>query len=50
MKEKSNENFKNQSKTNIIGTHQTIMSKEAIVNFMNKQVMKKYPDHDYKSL
>jgi plasmid maintenance system killer protein len=50
MEEKFDENSKDHSKAKIIGTYHTIMSKEALVNMMSKQVMKKYLDHEYKVL
>jgi hypothetical protein len=39
---------KHHSKIKIIGINQTIVLKEVLINLMNKQVMKKYPNHDYK--
>jgi hypothetical protein len=50
MEEKFDEDSKDHSKTKIIGTYHTIMSKEALVNMMSKHVMKKYPYHYYKVL
>ncbi len=50
MEEKNDEYLEDQNKTQIIGTDQTIMLEEALVNPLSKQVMKKYPNHDYKIL
>ncbi len=47
MEEKNDENSKDQSKTKIIGIDQIVVSKEALVNIMSQQVIKKFPNHDY---
>jgi hypothetical protein len=47
MKEKFDEDLKDQQKVEIIGTYQTITSKEALVNLMSQHVMKIFTYHDY---
>jgi hypothetical protein len=47
MEKKSNEDSKDQRNTKVIGTDKIIVSKEALVNLMNQQVMKIFIYHDY---
>ncbi len=47
MEEKFDEDLKDQRKTNIIGTNQTLGLEKALVNLMNQHVMKIFIDHDH---
>jgi len=48
MEERIDEHLKGQNKTKIIGIDHIVVLEEALINMMNKQIMKKYPNHDYK--
>jgi len=43
MEEKFDEHLKGQNKTKIIGIDHIIVLEEALINMMNKQIMKKIP-------
>ncbi len=50
MEETSNKDSKDQRKTKTIKNDQLVVSKKALINVINQQVMNKYLDHDYANL
>ncbi len=50
MEEAFDEDLKDQKEIKTIGTNQSTVSKKALVNMINQQVINKYPNHDYVDL